>query len=138
MKPYRFFIFFVLICSLNCTPLKKTNPPKEIIKGTSWTLQSLNGNIVTTDNSIKSSAFLKFGADGLLSGNTSCNSFSGKYSIEGNKIYLNPGAMTRMMCPGAGEQDFLTAIKQVTNFKITAGKLSLQNGTSEIMSFISK
>jgi heat shock protein HslJ len=129
------FCFFILFFFLTCSPLKKTNPPKEILIGTSWILQSLYGNAA---NNFKSTAFLNFGKEGLLSGNTRCNSFSGKYSIEGNKIILNPGAMTRMMCPGSAEQDFLIAIKQVTNFKITAGKLILQDGNWEIMGFISK
>ena len=60
---------------------------------------------------------LNFSDNGKLFGSTGCNSFTGSYKLEGTKLSLDPGAMTKMMCPDNTEQDFLNAINQVTNIK---------------------
>lgn len=55
-----------------------------------------------------------------LHGNTSCNGFSSKLTIDGNKISIaEPMAMTMMACPGEGEKAFLDMLKKVNKYDVT-------------------
>ena len=75
-----------------------------------------------------------------FSGNTSCNSFSGKLNVEGNKInFRDPYAMTKMMCPGEGENVFTETLKKVNTYSITDGNtLNFISGDIAIMRFTRK
>jgi heat shock protein HslJ len=47
-------------------------------------------------------AFVQFGDDGRLSGNSGCNRFTGSYRIDGETLRIGSRvAMTRMACPQA-------------------------------------
>ncbi|WP_229379426.1 META domain-containing protein [Fibrella forsythiae] len=74
-----------------------------------------------------------------IAGSTGCNSFSGPFSTNGH-IFTFPEAavMTRMMCPGPGEETFLAMIKKVNRFSITDNTLSLLTGDVELMRFVRK
>lgn len=75
-----------------------------------------------------------------VSGNSSCNSFSGTLKIEGNKIDFNtPMAMTKMFCPGEGENVFIESLKKVNTYAVTDGNtLNLIMGDIAIMRFTKK
>ena len=55
-----------------------------------------------------------------VNGNTSCNSFSGKLNVMGNKIdFTGPLAMTKMMClDGKGENVFIETLQKVNTYTI--------------------
>ena len=75
-------------------------------------------------------------ADGRLSGTTSCNSFSGPVTIDGNKIsFPESFAMTRMLCPGKGEAVFLETLKKVNTYSTDGKTLTLIMGDIAIMRF---
>lgn len=44
-------------------------------------------------------ARLDFNADGTLTGHTSCNRLSGRYTLDGDRLAVGPVATTRMACP---------------------------------------
>jgi heat shock protein HslJ len=73
----------------------------------------------------------------LISGNNSCNSFSGPIKIEGNKIVFTKAFMqTLRVCEGDGEQKFLEALTKVQTFSFSeADKLDLIAGDRGIMQF---
>ena len=75
-----------------------------------------------------------------FSGNTSCNSFSGKLNVEDNKInFRDPYAMTKMMCPGEGENVFTETLKKVNTYAISDGNtLNFVSGDIAIMRFTRK
>jgi len=75
-----------------------------------------------------------------VSGNSSCNSFNGDLKIEGNKIDFNsPMAMTKMFCPGEGENVFIESLKKVNSYSVTDGNtLNLIMGDIAIMRFTKK
>lgn len=77
-----------------------------------------------------------------ISGNTSCNSFSGKLSVDGNKIdFTQPMALTKMMCEnGQGEQVFMNTLEKANTYSITDnGKtLNLMSGDIATMRFTKK
>lgn len=59
--------------------------------------------------------------DNQVSGNNSCNSFTGKLNVTGNKIdFTQPMAVTRMMCQDRqGEQVFMTTLQKITSYDVT-------------------
>lgn len=77
-----------------------------------------------------------------VSGNTSCNSFTGKLSVDGNKIdFTQPMALTKMMClDGQGEQVFINTLQKVNTYSITDdGKtLNFISGDIATMRFTKK
>ncbi len=75
-------------------------------------------------------------------GNNSCNSFTGKLVVTGNKIdFTQPMAVTKMMClDGQGEQVFMKTLQKVTSYDITDdGKtLNFISGDIAMMRFTKK
>ncbi|PAM94871.1 META domain-containing protein [Flavobacterium sp. IR1] len=77
-----------------------------------------------------------------VSGNSSCNSFSGQFTVDGNKVDLTqPMMMTKMMCgDGQGEQVFMNTLPKINTYSITEdGKtLNLISGDIAMMRFTRK
>ncbi|OXA88718.1 META domain-containing protein [Flavobacterium hercynium] len=77
-----------------------------------------------------------------VSGNSSCNSFSGQFTVDGNKVDLTqPMMMTKMMCgDGQGEQVFMSTLQKADTYAITEdGKtLNLISGDIATMRFTRK
>ena len=77
----------------------------------------------------------------MVSGNTSCNSFSGKLNADGNKIsFTNAMALTKMMCINMqGETVFLEMLQKVNTWSVTDGNtLNFIMGDIAIMRFTKK
>lgn len=81
-------------------------------------------------------------ATGQVSGMSGCNNFTGKFSMDGNKIrFADDMALTRKMCPDmAGEATFMETLKKVTSYSVTEqGKtLNLILGDMAIMRLVRK
>ena len=75
-----------------------------------------------------------------FSGNTGCNSFSGKLNVDGHKIsFRDPYAMTRMMCQGEGENVFTESLKKVNTYAVSDGNtLNFIGGDIAMMRFTKK
>jgi len=75
-----------------------------------------------------------------ISGNSGCNSFSGKLVTEGNKIsFADPMIMTKMFCPGDGEPLFLQNLQKVETYLIVNDTtLNFMMGELAIMKFSKK
>ncbi|WP_433832494.1 META domain-containing protein [Flavobacterium anhuiense] len=78
-----------------------------------------------------------------VSGNASCNSYTGKLVVEGNKIdFTQPMAVTKMMCLDGlqGEQTYLNTLQKITSYDITDdGKtLNFISGDIAMMRFTKK
>ena len=85
--------------------------------------------------------FIKFdAANQRISGSTSCNSFTGKLITDGTTINANDAmAMTRMMCPGEGEQTFLDVLKTMNGYAISNDNIrTLLMGDIAVMRFSRK
>lgn len=78
----------------------------------------------------------------MVSGNNSCNSYTGKLVVTENKIdFTQPMVSTKMMClDGQGEQVFMNTLSKVTSYSITDdGKtLNLISGDIATMRFTKK
>jgi heat shock protein HslJ len=98
----------------------------EALQGGAWTVDSIGGAPVAGG----SHPTLEFGADGRVSGNASCNRFSGHYALHGEEISFSRLVSTRMACaaPEANAQEtrFLRLLEAVRRYELrTAGRLAL-------------
>lgn len=77
-----------------------------------------------------------------VSGNNSCNSFTGKLVVTGNTIdFTQPMISTKMMCmDGQGEQVFMNTLEKITSYKITDDSkiLNFMSGDIAMMRFTKK
>ena len=98
------------------------------LAGTTWRLVSLGG--VTPAGQIPT---LQLGADGSATGSTGCNSFIGRYSIDGATLVFSPLATTKRGCePAIASQEtaFVAAMTDITGWTIGAdGRLVLAGPT---------
>jgi len=83
-----------------------------------------------------SPAVISFSADGQLSGNASCNRFSGAYQDTPEALSIGPLATTRMMCPPAlmeQEQRMLAALSEITGARVENNRLYLNDATGNLL-----
>jgi len=103
----------------------------------SWTLQdwSLDGTAATAPED--PTAFVTFGADGALSGDTGCNRFGGSYEVvesaDGgpSTLSITPGASTRRACTdeaaSSQEQALLSLLPLVRSAQLDGAVLRLDD-----------
>jgi heat shock protein HslJ len=137
-KLLTFLALATLFSGMNaCSSAKKLNIT-DLLQGKSFNVESIAGKLLNVADYKNGLPSFNFGTEGKLSGNAGCNNFNGNFKVDGRSLSLNPGAMTRMACPGSGESDFLNALKQVTGLKQEGSKLKLLNGATEVMSLVPK
>lgn len=81
------------------------------LRGSEWRLTRLG------DQTIEAEAMIAFGSDGMASGHSGCNRFSGSFTEDRETITIGPLASTRMACPGelmTLETDYLQALGTAT------------------------
>lgn len=75
-----------------------TTGKTETLAGSEWVPLEIDG----VPASEPTRAFVRFGGEGRLSGNSGCNRFVGTYEIDGAMLRVGPDvAVTRMACPPA-------------------------------------
>ncbi|MEJ2004126.1 MAG: META domain-containing protein [Cyclobacteriaceae bacterium] len=79
--------------------------------------------------------YIEFDDGGGVSGSTGCNIFHGDFSLTDTGIMIDPGAMTRKMCPGNGESIFMDKLNTANAFEVDEQKLTLLNGTEALLEF---
>ena len=131
------FVILLSVLASACKTSSKTNTTN-FLTAHPWELIAINGKELDMSAFQKGTPFLKFEDDGRLSGSTGCNNFSGDFKLENKSLTLNPGAMTRMACQGNGEMLVLDALSMVKNIKTDADKLTLLDGSRELMTLIPK
>ena len=126
------FIFMILI--YGCSSSDSVTQ----LGGKEWNVTSIMGKTLTAEDLTNGTPSLNFSDNGKLFGSTGCNTFAGSYKLSGTSLSLEPGSMTKMFCPESTEQDFLTAIKQVTKFRLEGSTLNLLNGSNTVMNLVAK
>lgn len=129
-------IILLVFLMVDCKPIQKT--AMDFLGNKTWELNSLNGISSLEENFPSGLPTLEFLEAGKLTGFAGCNNFSGIYSLEGKDLKLDPGAMTRMACPGDGEATFITGLSQVKKFKRSGDEIKLLGDSGELMSFTPK
>jgi heat shock protein HslJ len=123
------------------TPGLTVMPAPTVLNGT-WELQYISGPKIAFNGLYpEKKPRISFDVEGnKFSGNAGCNSMNGKLIINGAEIsFPEPYAMTRMLCPGQGEQVFLQTLKKVDSYNIYEGNvLGLIAGHTVVMRFVKK
>ncbi len=72
-------------------------------------------------------------------GSSGCNSYSGQYEINGDRIAFGPLAMTEMACMDSGvmdqEMEYLSFLSEVVFFELRGESLVLQQETQDELIF---
>ncbi|WP_343694967.1 META domain-containing protein [Flavobacterium sp.] len=131
--------FSSILFSCKC---KKTDTVSKL-DGT-WELNYITGPKITFDGLYPNKKpTISFNTkENQVSGNSSCNNYTGKLVIDGNKIdFTQPMAMTKMMClDGQGEQTYMSTLQKITSYDITddGKRLNFISGDIAMMRFTKK
>ena len=93
------------------------------LEGTAWRLSSYlrsDGITIVIQNSTQVSAI--FGKDGIITGSSGCNSYSGSFNQSGNNLTFNQIVVTRMACLDQGTMEIETMFLKLL------GRVNLVNG----------
>lgn len=100
--------------------------PATLLQGREWVVEDINGKGVID----RSRATLNFGADGRVSGRSSCNNYTAQYTLTGEGLTVSKAAGTMMACePPLMQQEslFLDVLQNVRRFDLGPdGALILQ------------
>jgi len=102
------------------------------LAGTTWDVLSYNnGKQAVTSVLADTTITIEFGEDGTISGNSSCNSYSGSYKVTGKQIEIGPLASTMMYCAeptGLMDQEtqYLAALQTATAYGVEGTTLELR------------
>lgn len=135
----------VIIGSLNsCTTLKPGtigNSGLSQLNG-SWELNYISGPRIAFNGLYPGKKpTINFDiAEKRVSGNSSCNSFSGELVADDTTInFTGPMISTKMACPGEGEATFFEMLKKVNTYSVTSDStLNFMMGDIAIMRFAKK
>ncbi len=112
------------------------------LTGTSWIVTGYNnGKGAVTSVAAGTELTANFGADGKLSGNAGCNSYSASYQTGGAKISIGPAITTQMACEQAildQEQQYLTALTTAATYRIDGDKLELRTADGALAASFQK
>jgi len=135
----------IFACKNQATKTSATSAPvtaDSVKLNGNWQLTYITGATTTFDSLYPSKIpAMNFDVvDKKISGNSGCNSFSGKLVTEGNKIsFAEPMIMTKMFCPGGGEPLFLQNLQKVETYLIVNDTtLNFMMGEIAIMKFAKK
>jgi heat shock protein HslJ len=126
----------------NGKELAAFNAQSSDLAGTSWIVTGYNNGkqaVVSVMASTELTA--NFGADGKLSGNSGCNTYTSSYQLEGNKITIGPAATTRMACePAVMEQEtqYLAALQSAATYRIDGSKMEMRTADGALAATFQK
>jgi heat shock protein HslJ len=100
------------------------------IKGTAWTVSTIGGQATVPG----AQPTIAFGSDGTISGSTGCNTYSGTYTVDGDRLTVSQLAMTRKACadPAVNTQEgaVTAGLTGATSWSIGSdGNLTIKGAT---------
>lgn len=100
-----------------------------------WTVTGFNnGREAVVSPIVNSNLTLSF-ENGRVSGRSGCNTFTGSYTTEGNRIKVGTLASTRMMCVDndvmTQEQQFLKALESVVKWSVEGNELDMHRADGQ-------
>lgn len=119
----------------SCTSLKTSTQ----LSNSTWELEYVTGPKIAFNGLFpESKTQITFNIEKKeVSGTTGCNSFTTKFTLDGQTIKFDENfPITMRYCEGGGEQVFLKMLKEVNIYYINnEGKLFLNNGDIPLMRF---
>lgn len=102
------------------------------LEGSTWNLISYtrsDGIPINFQNNTRIS--LQIEKNGVITGNSGCNQYSGRYNLSGSNLTFGPMTMTRMVCPDSQlmgiESEYINLLKEVTFVSGQERVLSMSN-----------
>ena len=133
-----FIITTILLLLAGCAINKKITASKQL-EGT-WELNYISGKRIAFDglypNKKPQIAFDL--TKNEITGNSSCNGFSCKYTSNDNTISFGDPIGTMMACGGEGEQTFYQMLKKINKYSVDATTLNLLIDDVAVMRFSKK
>ncbi len=108
--------------------------------GGTWELNYISGPRIVFEGLYpdkKPFISFNFSAQELM-GNTTCNGFSAKYTMNGNNINFADALKTMMFCEGGGEETFLNMLKKVNKYSLSDNTLTFLIDDVAVMRFTKK
>ena len=141
MRKTTLMLFTAIVTLSACNTLKNTvDASSDLSKlGGTWELNYISGPRIAFNGLYpgKKPELIFNLTEKRFSGNSGCNSFTGKLEADDSSINLNePTVMTKMACPGEGETIFFEMLKKVNKYTISGDTtLNFMMGDIDIMRF---
>lgn len=141
----KIFLSLAILCLafISCNSVKTSNNTSASLEGT-WELNYITGRRIAFAGLYpnKKPTIIFDLKENRVSGNASCNRYSGKLNVDGNKIsFKDPIAMTKMMCMDIqGEDVYMSTLQKIDSYSISEdGKtLNFIMGDIAMMRFVKK
>ena len=111
------------------------------LNDTTWRLVSYGSATDPTPAAPDIETTLTFGADGQVSGNMGCNSFSGTFELKGDKIEFGPITSTMMACEGPGMEQEAAAfnvLRETVTASFDGSNLTLTGPDGDVLALTQK
>ena len=112
------------------------------LSGSSWIVTGYNnGKQAVVSTMAGTDLTANFGADGNLTGNGGCNTYSATYKVDGDKISIGPAVSTKKACEQAvmdQETQYLTALSTAATYRIDGSKLELRTADGALAADFAK
>ena len=110
------------------------------LAGVRWVLTEVRGTPARSGETPERSAYMELSAsEGRVSGNASCNRFSGPYSLAGDSIAFGALISTKMACIDsaltAQETAFLSALEQTRTWRMAGDTLVFASDSGALARF---
>ncbi len=130
-------VFNQITVNVNVTAPTATPAPSNPLAGTRWDVTSINNGQAISTLLDGTFATIEFGADGRISGNGGCNTYSASYQVNGSSLSIGQTQATQMMCAepeglSTQEQEFLAALQRTASFRLEGNSLTLLAGNGNI------
>lgn len=132
MKKISMLLSLLFLTLMSCKTTQKTMNTTNSLSGT-WELNYITGPRIAFDGLYpnKKPTITFDLIENRVSGNNSCNSFTGKLNVDGAKInFKTPMAVTKMMCMDGmqGETTFMSTLDKIDSYTISEdGKVLIFN-----------
>lgn len=116
-----------------CAPV-----PAQELAGTSWVLQSLNGDGAVGEAIGGKPVTLNFADASQVNGSSGCNNYSGSYESDtrDGSLLFSPLASTLMACEEtvmAVEHSFFVALQESSSYTISGDTLTIDSNSSTLV-----
>lgn len=105
------------------------------LRGTYWKLVRLGQTPVQAVGNQRQPHLIFAANEPQVSGNGGCNSISGSFELDGEKLRLRHMVSTMMACPSGMEQErrFLRSLEKVARFRISGGRLEMFDAAGAVI-----
>lgn len=122
MRKITLSLMIICLAFISCNSVKTIKDKTALLEGT-WELNFVTGPRIAFNGLYpnKKPTIIFDLKENRVSGNASCNSYSGKLNVDGNKIsFKDPIAMTKMMCMDIqGEDVYMSTLEKIDSYSIS-------------------